>query len=65
MVHREDEDVTDAIGSLFEDEGIDVVLNARVKAISGRSGKAVRIVIEASLPSMSTQGRSCFRSRLR
>jgi pyruvate/2-oxoglutarate dehydrogenase complex dihydrolipoamide dehydrogenase (E3) component len=46
LVHHEDEDVTDAIRSLFEDEGIDIVLNARVKAISGRSGKSVRIVIE-------------------
>ena len=46
LVHREDEDVTDALGSLFEDEGIDVVLNARVKGISGKSGKSVRIVIE-------------------
>ena len=46
LVHREDEDVTDALRSLFEDEGIDLVLNARVKEILGRSGKSVRIVIE-------------------
>jgi len=46
LAHREDEDVTDALRSLFEDEGIDIVLNARVKAISGKSGKAVRINIE-------------------
>src|SRR5260221_5658907 len=46
LVHREDEDVTDALRSLFEDEGIDIVLKARVKGISGRSGKSVRIVIE-------------------
>jgi pyruvate/2-oxoglutarate dehydrogenase complex dihydrolipoamide dehydrogenase (E3) component len=46
LAHREDEDVTDAIRSLFEDEAIDIVLNARVKAISGKSGKSVRIVIE-------------------
>jgi pyruvate/2-oxoglutarate dehydrogenase complex dihydrolipoamide dehydrogenase (E3) component len=46
LVHREDEDVSDALRSLFEDEGIDLVLNARVKEISGRSGKSVRIVIE-------------------
>ena len=46
LAHREDEDVTDAIRSLFEDEAIDIVLNARVKAISGKSGKSVRIVVE-------------------
>jgi pyruvate/2-oxoglutarate dehydrogenase complex dihydrolipoamide dehydrogenase (E3) component len=46
LVHREDEDVTDALRSLFEDEGVDVVLNARVKRISGKSGQSVEIVIE-------------------
>jgi pyruvate/2-oxoglutarate dehydrogenase complex dihydrolipoamide dehydrogenase (E3) component len=46
LVHREDEDVTEALRSLFEDEGIEVVLNARVKGISGKSGKSVGIVIE-------------------
>jgi pyruvate/2-oxoglutarate dehydrogenase complex dihydrolipoamide dehydrogenase (E3) component len=46
LVHREDEDLTDALRSLFEDEGIDIVLNARIKRISGKSGKSVRIIIE-------------------
>jgi pyruvate/2-oxoglutarate dehydrogenase complex dihydrolipoamide dehydrogenase (E3) component len=46
LVHREDEDVTDALRSLLEDEGIDIVLNTRVKEISGKSGKSVKIVIE-------------------
>jgi len=46
LVHREDEDLTDALRSLFEDEGIDIVLNARINRISGKSGKSVRIIIE-------------------
>jgi pyruvate/2-oxoglutarate dehydrogenase complex dihydrolipoamide dehydrogenase (E3) component len=46
LMHREDDDVTEALRSLFEDEGIDIVLNARVKGVSGRSGKSGRIVIE-------------------
>lgn len=46
LVHREDEDVTDALRNLFEDEGIDIVFNARVKGISARSGKSVSIVFE-------------------
>ena len=46
LVHREDEDLTDALRSLFEDEGIDIVLNARIKRISGKSGKSVRIIVE-------------------
>jgi pyruvate/2-oxoglutarate dehydrogenase complex dihydrolipoamide dehydrogenase (E3) component len=46
LMHREDDDVTEALHSLFEDESINIVLNARVKGVSGRSGKSVRIVIE-------------------
>jgi pyruvate/2-oxoglutarate dehydrogenase complex dihydrolipoamide dehydrogenase (E3) component len=46
LVHREDEDVTDALRDLFQDEGIDVVLNARIKSISGKSGQSVKVVIE-------------------
>jgi pyruvate/2-oxoglutarate dehydrogenase complex dihydrolipoamide dehydrogenase (E3) component len=46
LLHREDEDVTDALRSLFEDEGISVVLNARIKRVSGKSGESVRMVLE-------------------
>jgi pyruvate/2-oxoglutarate dehydrogenase complex dihydrolipoamide dehydrogenase (E3) component len=46
LLHREDNDVTEELLSLFEDEGIDVVLNARIKQISGRSGQSVRILLE-------------------
>src|SRR5262249_18070457 len=46
LMHREDDDVTEALQSLFEDEGINIVLNARVKRVSGKSGQAVGIVIE-------------------
>src|SRR5881296_1572302 len=46
VLHREDEDVSEGLRSLFEDEGIDVILNARVKSASGKSGRAVQVVIE-------------------
>ena len=46
LMHREDDDVTEALRRLSEDEGIELVLNARVKGVSGRSGKSVRIFIE-------------------
>jgi pyruvate/2-oxoglutarate dehydrogenase complex dihydrolipoamide dehydrogenase (E3) component len=46
LMHREDDDVTEALQKLFEDEGIDIVLNATIKRISGKSGQSVRIVIE-------------------
>src|SRR5262245_4535297 len=46
LMHREDDDVTEALQRLFADEGIDIVLNARVTRISGKSGQLVRIAIE-------------------
>ena len=46
LLHREDDDVTEALQSLFGDEGIDVMLNTRVKRISGKSGQSVRMVVE-------------------
>src|ERR1700677_442982 len=46
LLHREDEDVSAALDALFADEGIEVVPNARIKNISGKSSESVRIVIE-------------------
>ena len=46
LLHREDPDVTEALRSLFEDDGIDVLLNAHIKQISGKSGRSVKIVLE-------------------
>jgi pyruvate/2-oxoglutarate dehydrogenase complex dihydrolipoamide dehydrogenase (E3) component len=46
LLHREDDDVTDALGKLYEDEGIETVLHARVKSASGTSGRSVTLVIE-------------------
>jgi pyruvate/2-oxoglutarate dehydrogenase complex dihydrolipoamide dehydrogenase (E3) component len=46
LVHREDEDVTQALRQLLEDEGIDILLNAKVKRVSGKSGEQVKIVVE-------------------
>jgi pyruvate/2-oxoglutarate dehydrogenase complex dihydrolipoamide dehydrogenase (E3) component len=46
LLPREDEDVSDGLRKLFEDEGIDLLMNARVKSVSGKSGQAVQVVIE-------------------
>jgi pyruvate/2-oxoglutarate dehydrogenase complex dihydrolipoamide dehydrogenase (E3) component len=46
LLHKEDDDVTDALANLFRDEGIDTVLNTRVRKVSGRSGDSVTVVIE-------------------
>lgn len=46
LMHREDDDVSAALASLFEDEGIELVLNARVRDVSGRSGEKVGLIVE-------------------
>jgi pyruvate/2-oxoglutarate dehydrogenase complex dihydrolipoamide dehydrogenase (E3) component len=46
LMSKEDEDVCDALRSLLEDEGIEVLLNARIKRVSEKSGRSVSIVIE-------------------
>jgi len=45
-IHREDDDVTEAVQNLLADEGVDMVLNAKIKRISGKSGQSVKMVIE-------------------
>jgi pyruvate/2-oxoglutarate dehydrogenase complex dihydrolipoamide dehydrogenase (E3) component len=46
LVHQEDEDVSDALQNLFQDEGIQLVLNTRLKRVSGKSGEVVNVVCE-------------------
>ena len=43
LVGREDPDVADAIGRLFADEGIEVLLSAEALQVEGRSGESVRL----------------------
>src|SRR3989454_2866829 len=45
---REDADVCEALRSLLADEGIDILLNARIKKVSGKSGDSVSVVVEQS-----------------
>ena len=46
LMPQEDEDVAEALRSLLEDEGIDVLLKTRIKRVSGKSGGSVRIEVE-------------------
>lgn len=46
LMSKEDEDVCEALGDLFADETIEIVLNARIKRVSGKSGDAVTLVFE-------------------
>lgn len=45
VIHGEDEDTTEGLQSLLEDEGIKLVLNAKLKSIAGVSGKSVRVTL--------------------
>ncbi|HEX8713456.1 MAG TPA: FAD-dependent oxidoreductase [Terracidiphilus sp.] len=46
LLHREDRDITDGLQDLFKDEGIDLVLNAKVQSVSGVSGQSVRLSLQ-------------------
>ena len=46
LVSREDDDVTEALTGMFRAEGIEIILNAKAKRVSGKSGAAVQVVIE-------------------
>ena len=43
LAHREDEDISSALHELFKDEGIDVVTDARITRVEGKSGDAVKL----------------------
>jgi pyruvate/2-oxoglutarate dehydrogenase complex dihydrolipoamide dehydrogenase (E3) component len=46
ILHDEDDDVTEGLQSLFQEEGIELVLSARIKRISGVSGQSVSVTLE-------------------
>jgi pyruvate/2-oxoglutarate dehydrogenase complex dihydrolipoamide dehydrogenase (E3) component len=46
LMSKEDEDVCEALSSLLQDEGIEILLATRVKQLSGKSGEAVTIVVD-------------------
>ena len=46
VLKQEDSDISEAVHSLLTDEGIDVLLGASVKEVSGQSGKEVTLTID-------------------
>src|ERR1700732_3031645 len=46
LMSKEDPDVCEALRSLLADEGIDILLNARIKQVSGKYGDSVSVVVE-------------------
>jgi pyruvate/2-oxoglutarate dehydrogenase complex dihydrolipoamide dehydrogenase (E3) component len=43
LLHREDEDVSEALHTLCRDEGIEIVCNAKVMQVEGNSGQTVKV----------------------
>jgi pyruvate/2-oxoglutarate dehydrogenase complex dihydrolipoamide dehydrogenase (E3) component len=56
LLHREDDDVTEGLHELFADEGIEAVLNVRIKRVSGKSGESVKVVIEQNSAEKTLEG---------
>jgi pyruvate/2-oxoglutarate dehydrogenase complex dihydrolipoamide dehydrogenase (E3) component len=56
VVQREDDDVTQAMAELFRDEGIDILLNAHIKQISGQSGKSAKVTLEQNGKEKTVEG---------
>jgi pyruvate/2-oxoglutarate dehydrogenase complex dihydrolipoamide dehydrogenase (E3) component len=56
LMHREEDDTSEALQQLFQDEDINIVLNAKVKSISGKSGQSVTLVIEQGGREKTLQG---------
>src|SRR5436309_14170806 len=43
LIHREDDDISEALLELFGHEGIDVLLNTRIARVEGKSGESVKV----------------------
>ena len=56
LMSHEDEDVCGALRELFEDEDIEIVLNARPKRVSGKSGDSVTIVFDQNGTEKTVEG---------
>jgi pyruvate/2-oxoglutarate dehydrogenase complex dihydrolipoamide dehydrogenase (E3) component len=56
LMSREDEDVCEALRTLLQDEGIDILLSTKVKSLSGKSGDSVSIVVDQNGTAKTVKG---------
>ncbi|MBV9274140.1 MAG: FAD-dependent oxidoreductase [Verrucomicrobia bacterium] len=56
LAHREDEDVKDMLHDICGDEGIDVITNARITRVEGKSGDQVKIHAKQEGSELSLEG---------
>jgi pyruvate/2-oxoglutarate dehydrogenase complex dihydrolipoamide dehydrogenase (E3) component len=56
LLGREDPDVAAAARTVFEEEGIDVILGAETQAVEGRSGDSVRLRVKTAAGDRTIEG---------
>jgi pyruvate/2-oxoglutarate dehydrogenase complex dihydrolipoamide dehydrogenase (E3) component len=56
LLGREDPDVADAVGAIFREDDIDVLLNAETKTVEGHSGSRVRLRIQTREGEQTVEG---------
>src|SRR5438445_1208923 len=56
LIHREDDDVSEAMLELFGDEGIDVLLNTRIARVEGKSGESVKVTADRGGSATAVEG---------
>src|SRR5438105_9306493 len=56
LIHREDDDISEATLELFGDEGIDVLLNTRIARVEGKSGKSVKVTADRGGSATAVEG---------
>jgi pyruvate/2-oxoglutarate dehydrogenase complex dihydrolipoamide dehydrogenase (E3) component len=56
LLDREDTDIAQAVGGLLRDDGIDVLLQAEIVNVAGRSGEAVTLRVRAAGSEMAVAG---------
>jgi pyruvate/2-oxoglutarate dehydrogenase complex dihydrolipoamide dehydrogenase (E3) component len=56
LLHREDQDVSDALHELFRDEGIEVLTNSAVARVEGKSGESVELRVNRGGSEIVLQG---------
>jgi len=45
LAHREDADISEGLQSVFQEEGIELIFNARVTKVEGKSGASVQVQV--------------------
>jgi len=56
LLHREDEEVSQALRELLEDEGVAIALNAQIRRVDGKSGQAVSVTFHQNGQEKTVEG---------